>query len=164
MASPTSMVGIFHAPVQAREAIEALKANGFEPDEISVLSPDPRPTHSDQDAATRSEKLTADSALAGMVMGSSSWLLLSALALPGLGAFIAGGIFASLAGAAVGGGVGAIAGALAGIGLHEEHARRYARAAADGKTLVAVRANARSDTAKRILSDHGAYDVEPCAT
>jgi len=61
----------FHAPVQAREAIEALKANGFEPDEISVLSPDPRPTHSDQDAGTRAERLTADSALAGMVMGRS---------------------------------------------------------------------------------------------
>jgi hypothetical protein len=62
MASPTSMVGIFHAPVQAREAIEALRATGFEPDEISVLSPDPRPTHSDQDAGTRAERLTAESA------------------------------------------------------------------------------------------------------
>jgi hypothetical protein len=92
-----------------------------------------------------------------MVMAGSSWLLVSAVVLPGLGAFLAGGAFAGLAGAAIGGGVGA----LASVGLHEEGAQRCAGAATAGRTLVAVRANARSDTAQGILRDHGAYDVEP---
>jgi len=64
---------------------------------------------------------------AELLGGLGGWLVgIGALAIPGIGPFIAAGAFATaLGGAAIGAGLGAIAGALAGMGVPEEHAKYY---------------------------------------
>jgi uncharacterized protein (TIGR02271 family) len=160
----TTVVGVFHDRERAREAIEALKDNGFNPDTISILSPDKQATQEiAEDTGTHAGSGAATGAVAGGILGGlGGWLLgIGALAIPGVGPFIAAGAFASaIGGAALGAGVGAIAGALVGMGVPEEHAEYYEGEAKAGRTLVTVRAPERYDDAQRILRDRGAYDIE----
>jgi uncharacterized protein (TIGR02271 family) len=160
----STVVGVFREPDRARAAIEALKADGFAPDAISILSPDKQAT---QDMAaetgTHAGSGAATGAVAGGILGGlGGWLLgIGALAIPGVGPFIAAGAFASaLGGAAIGAGVGAIAGALAGMGVPKDEAEYYEGEAKSGRTLVTVRADGRYDEAQRVLRQNGAYDIE----
>jgi hypothetical protein len=91
------------------------------------------------------------------------WLLgIGALAIPGLGPFIAAGpIMAALAGAGVGGAVGGIGGALIGMGIPEYEAKRYEGRVKDGGILLSVHTDI-SDLAKQakeILKRTGAQDI-----
>jgi hypothetical protein len=86
---------------------------------------------------------------------------IGALAIPGVGPFIAVGAFATaLTGAAIGAGVGAIAGALVGMGVPEEEAEYYEGEVKSERTLVAIKADGRYEEAQRILRHHRAYDIE----
>lgn len=160
----STVVGVFHDREEAREAIEALKDDGFTGDSISILSPDKQATQDiAEETGTHAGSGAATGALAGGILGGlGGWLVgIGALAIPGVGPFIAAGAFASaLGGAAIGAGLGAIAGALVGMGVPEDQAKYYEGEAKAGKTLVTVRANGRYDDAQRILRDHGAYDIE----
>ena len=160
----STVVGVFDDREDAREAIEALKDDGFTGDSISILSPDKQATQEiAEDTGTHAGSGAATGAVAGGILGGlGGWLVgIGALAIPGVGPFIAAGAFATaLGGAAIGAGVGAIAGALMGMGVPEEHAKYYEGEAKAGKTLVTVRADGRYDDAQRILREHGAYDVE----
>lgn len=160
----STVVGVFHDHERAREAIEALKDRDFPSDRISILTPD-RETTRDvaEETGTHAGAGAATGAVAGGILGGlGGWLVgIGALAIPGVGPFIAAGAFATaLGGAALGAGVGAIAGALMGMGVPEEHAKYYEGEARAGRTLVTVRAEDRYDEAQRILREHGAYDVE----
>jgi len=161
---PSTVVGVFEDHEQAREAIEALKDEGFHADTISVLSPDKQVTRDiAEDTGSHAGSGAATGAVTGGVLGGlGGWLIgIGALAIPGVGPFIAAGAFATaLGGAAIGAGVGAIAGALVGMGVPEEHARYYEDEAKAGRTLVTVRADGDYDRARQTLLDHGAYDVE----
>ncbi len=160
----STVVGVFDDREEAREAIEALKDDGFAADAISILSPDKQATQEiAEDTGTHAGAGAATGAIAGGVLGGlGGWLVgIGALAIPGVGPFIAAGAFAAaLGGAAIGAGIGAIAGALMGMGVPEEHAKYYEGEARAGKTLVTVRADTRYDDAQRILREYGAYDVE----
>src|ERR1700720_3698770 len=153
----STVVGVFEDREDARKAIEALKDDGFAADAISILSPDKEATQQiAEDTGTHAGAGAATGAVTGGLLGG-----IGALAIPGVGAFIAAGAFATaLGGAAIGAGIGAIAGALMGMGVPEEHAKYYEGEAKAGKTLVTVRADNRYDDAQRILRDYGAYDVE----
>jgi uncharacterized protein (TIGR02271 family) len=160
----STVVGVFEDRDRAREAIEALKADGFTGDAISILSPDKQAT---QDIAADTGTHAGTGAVTGAVTGGilgglGGWLVgIGALAIPGIGPFIAAGAFATaLGGAALGAGIGAIAGALMGMGVPEEHAKYYEGEARAGRTLVTVRADGRYDDAQQILRQYGAYDVE----
>src|SRR6202035_2929974 len=94
----------------------------------------------------------------GVVLGGPlGWLMgLGALAIPGLGPFIAAGpIMAALAGAGVGGAVGGIAGALVGMGIPEYEAKRYEGRVKDGGILISVHSNSSDwvSRAKEVLKD-----------
>ena len=98
-----------------------------------------------------------------MLGGAMGWLLgVGALAIPGLGPFIAAGpIMAALAGAGVGGTVGGIAGALVGMGIPEYEAKRYEGRVKDGGILLSVHSD-NSDWTKRakmIMEATGAQDI-----
>src|SRR5215216_4743280 len=125
----STVVGVFADRDRAREAIEALKDAGFEGDTISVLSPDNDATREiAEDTGTHAGSGATTGAVAGGVLGGlGGWLVgIGALAIPGVGPFIAAGAFATaIGGAAVGVGVGAIAGALIGMGIPEEEAKSY---------------------------------------
>jgi uncharacterized protein (TIGR02271 family) len=160
----STVVGVFDDREDAREAIEALKDDGFNADSISILSPDKQATQEiAEDTGTHAGSGAATGAVAGGILGGiGGWLVgIGALAIPGIGPFIAAGAFATaIGGAAIGAGVGAIAGALVGMGVPEEHAKYYEGEAKAGKTLVTVRADGRYDDAQQVLREHGAYDVE----
>src|ERR1051325_7797265 len=160
----TTVVGVFHERDDAREAIEALKDDGFAADSISILSPDKQATESmAEETGTHAGGGAATGAVAGGILGGlGGWLVgIGALAIPGVGPFIAAGAFASaLGGAAIGAGVGAIAGALGGMGGPREEADYYEGEVKSGRTLVTVRSDGRYDDAQQILREHGAYDIE----
>jgi len=167
MTMPTrgsTVVGVFNDRDDARRAIEALKDRGYPADAISILSPDKSQTRElAEETGTNAASGAATGALAGGVLGGlGGWLVgIGALAIPGVGPFIAAGAFATaLGGAAIGAGLGAIAGALVGMGIPEEHARYYEGEVKAGRTLVTVRADGRYDDARQILRDYGAYDIE----
>jgi hypothetical protein len=87
---------------------------------------------------------------------------IGALAIPGLGPFIAAGpIMAALAGAGVGGAVGGITGALIGMGIPEYEAKRYEGRVKDGGILLSVHSDNSDWTkrAKEILEHTGAQDI-----
>ena len=160
----STVVGVFDNREDARDAIEALKDDGFDAGSISVLAPDSGDTREiADDTGTHAASGAATGAVAGGILGGlGGWLVgIGALAIPGVGPFIAAGAFATaLGGAAVGAGLGAIAGALMGMGVPEEHAKYYEGEAKAGKTLVTVQADGRYDDAQSIMREHGAYDVE----
>ena len=102
--------------------------------------------------------------LIGVVLGGSlGWLVgIGALAIPGLGPFIAAGpIMAALAGAGVGGVIGGITGALIGMGIPEYEAKRYEGRVKDGGILLSVHSNNADEVkrAKGILEVTGAEDI-----
>jgi uncharacterized protein (TIGR02271 family) len=160
----STVVGVFHERDDAREAIEALKEAGFAPDAISILSPDKQATATmAEETGTHAGSGAATGAVTGGILGGlGGWLVgIGALAIPGVGPFIAAGAFATaLTGAALGAGVGAIAGALLGMGVPKEEAEYYEGEVRSGRTLVTVRADGRYDEAQRILRQHRAYDIE----
>jgi hypothetical protein len=95
--------------------------------------------------------------------GALGWLVgIGALAIPGVGPFIAAGpIMAALGGAAVGGAVGGIAGALIGFGIPEYEAKRYEGKVHSGNILISVHAEDSNDIkrAKEIFERAGAEDI-----
>jgi uncharacterized protein (TIGR02271 family) len=160
----STVVGVFHDRDDARDAIEALKDAGFAAQDISILSPDKQATEQmAEETGTHAASGAATGAVAGGILGGlGGWLVgIGALAIPGVGPFIAAGAFATaLGGAALGAGVGAIAGALVGMGIPEEEAKYYEGEVKSGRTLVTVRADGRSAEATQLLRHHGAYDMQ----
>lgn len=161
-----TVVGVFHNSDHAREAIEALKDAGFKSNEIGLLMADQnRAGEMARDTGVESHAGSgaATGAVTGGILGGiGGWLVgIGALAIPGVGPFIAAGAFATaLGGAAIGAGVGAVAGALVGMGVPKEEADYYEGEVRGGRTLVTVQSAARYAEAQRILRDHGAYDIE----
>jgi uncharacterized membrane protein len=95
--------------------------------------------------------------------GTLGWLAgIGALAIPGLGPFIAAGpIVAALSGAAVGAAVGGLTGALVGMGIPEYEAKRYEGKLKSGNILISVHSEDRDQVtaAKEIFEQEGAEDI-----
>ncbi len=161
----TSVFGIYMTYANVENGVDGLKAAGFSNRDISVLFPESAGTKDFAVAkATKApEGATAGAGTGAVVGGAMGWLLgIGALAIPGLGPFIAAGpIMAALAGAGVGGTVGGIAGALVGMGIPEYEAKRYEGRVKDGGILLSVHTDSSDWTkrAKEILESTGAQDV-----
>jgi len=161
----TSVFGIYKTRTAAENGVDALVAAGFSASDISVLL--------SQDVSTRefaTEKHTkapeggTTGAVAGGAIGGTLGLLagIGAIAIPGLGPFIAAGpIMATLAGAGAGGAVGTLVGTLAGLGVPEYEAKRYEGRVKDGGILVSTHCDTSDeiDTAKDVLKSTGAEDI-----
>lgn len=137
-----AVIGIVQTQYQAEKIVEQLQANGFLPSDISVLFPDRAGTSDFAiEHSTKAPEGAAAGAGTGGVLGGALGLLvgIGALAIPGLGPFIAAGpLMATLGGAAVGAGVGGITGALIGMGIPEIEAKLYEGKVKSGNILVAV--------------------------
>src|SRR6187200_2075065 len=150
---------------QAITIVNELKAAGFSHNDISVLFPDTSGTkdfaHDQQTKAP--EGAATGAGTGGLLGGAVGWLVgIGALAIPGLGPFIAAGpIMAALAGAGVGGAVGGLVGALVGMGIPEYEAKRYEGRIKSGGILLSVHCDDSEWTkkAKQLLEDTGAEDV-----
>jgi hypothetical protein len=161
----TSVLGIYNTRESVERAVDTFLKSGFTTSDVSVLLPEnlggkPIATHKDTKAP---EGATAGGS-AGAVVGGTLGLLagIGALAIPGLGPFIAAGpIMAALAGIGVGGAVGGFAGALIGMGIPEYEAKRYEGRIQKGGILLSVHCDT-SDQIKRgkeILKSTGAEDI-----
>jgi tetrahydromethanopterin S-methyltransferase subunit C len=91
------------------------------------------------------------------------WLAgIGALAIPGIGPFVAAGpIVGAIAGAGIGGAVGGITGALIGLGIPEYEAKRYETMVKEGGMLLSVHVDDSDlqQKAKDILKVGGAKDI-----
>src|SRR5260221_10024608 len=129
MSKNTSVYGIFKNRLQAEEGLSHIRANGFRPSDISVLLPE---NHGTKDIGVEKSTKAPEGATTGGVAGAAAggvlgWLIgVGAIAIPGVGPFIAAGpIMAALAGLGAGAAVGGLGGALVGAGMPEYEAHRY---------------------------------------
>jgi uncharacterized membrane protein len=142
-----------------------LRQADFRNTDISVMFPDNAGTKDfAHEKNTKAPEGAATGAGSGAVIGGTlGWLAgIGALAIPGVGPFIAAGpIVAALAGVAVGGAVGGITGALVGMGIPEYQAKRYEGRVKEGSILLSVHCDDSKWTkkAKEILERTGAEDV-----
>jgi Protein of unknown function (DUF3341)/Heat induced stress protein YflT len=160
----TAAFGIYNDQEGVERAVDALKANGYRNTDISVLFPENSGTKDfAHEKHTKAPEGATTGAGSGVVLGGTlGWLAgIGALAIPGLGPFIAAGpIMAALAGAGVGGAVGGLVGALVGMGIPEYEAKRYEGRIKSGGILLSVHCDNLEWTkkAKQILEDTGAED------
>lgn len=161
----TAVFGIFRSREQVERGVDALRAAGFRLTDISALFPDNVGTKEfAHEKHTKAPEGATVGAGIGAVAGGTLGLLagIGAIAIPGLGPFIAAGpIMGLLAGAGVGGAVGTLAGALIGMGIPEYEAKRYEGMVKEGGILLSVHADD-SDwvrKAKEILERGGAHDI-----
>jgi hypothetical protein len=161
----TTVYGIYRDEEQVSLAIDRMLAAGFRNEDISVLLPDNLGTKDfAHEKHTKAPEGTTTGATAGGAIGGTIGLLagVGALAIPGLGPFIAAGpIMAALAGIGVGGTVGGIIGALVGMGVPEYEAKRYEGRIKAGGVLMSVHCDNSDwvDKAKEFMKSTGAEDI-----
>ena len=101
-----------------------------------------------------------------VIGGALGWIAgIGALAIPGVGPFIAAGpIMAALSGAAVGAAVGGITGGLIGLGIPEIEAKRYEGKIKECNLLISVHTESSAEIAraKEIFTNAHAHDI--CVT
>src|SRR4030095_14845167 len=145
--------------------VDALAQAHFSNADVSVLAPDQQSTKDfAHEKHTKAPEGATTGAATGGALGGTLGLLvgLGALAIPGLGPFIAAGpLMAALAGLGVGGAVGGLVGALVGMGIPEYEAKRYDGRVRQGGILVSVHCDSPEGIAraKDILKQTGAEDV-----
>jgi hypothetical protein len=161
----TAAFGIYTSQAAVENAVDALKAAGYRNTDISVLFP---ANVGNKDFAHEKNSKAPEGATAGagsgaVIGGALGWLAgIGALAIPGLGPFIAAGpIMAALAGLGVGGAVGGVVGGLIGFGMPEYEAKRYEGRIKKGDILLSVHCDDSEWTkkAKDILERTGAEDI-----
>jgi hypothetical protein len=156
---------IANSEAQAASIVDQLKAAGFSNNDISVLFPDKSGTKDfAHEQHTKAPEGAATGAGTGGVLGGAlGWLVgIGALAIPGLGPFVAAGpIMAALSGAAAGAALGGLSGALIGMGIPEYEAKRYEGKVKEGNILISVHTDDSTERAraKDIFTRAGAEDI-----
>lgn len=156
---------IARTETQAANIVDRLKTAGFSNNDISVLFPDKSGTKDfAHEQHTKAPEGAATGAGTGGVLGGVfGWLVgVGALAIPGLGPFIAAGpIMAALSGAAAGAALGGISGALIGMGIPEYEAKRYEGKVKEGNILISVHTEDSTERsrAQDIFKQAGADDI-----
>jgi len=163
--SKSSVFGIVKTHAQAEQIVENLQTAGFPISEISILLPDNEGNHDiGHVKATKAPEGATTGAATGGVTGGVLGLLagVGALAIPGVGPFIAAGpIMAALSGAAIGATTGGVVGALIGLGIPEIEAKRYQDKLKSGNYLIAVHVHDgdEKNRAKEIFKNADAEDI-----
>lgn len=161
----TAVFGIYDNRADAELGVDALLESSYRNEDISVLLPENVGTKDfAHEKHTKAPEGAAAGAGTGAAIGGTLGLLagIGALAIPGLGPFIAAGpIMGALAGIGSGGVIGGLIGALVGMGIPEYEAKRYEGLVKQGGILLSVHCDD-SDWVKRakeILERTGAHDV-----
>lgn len=161
----TAVYGIYNSRSAAEVAVDKLLAAGFRNEDISVLMADNQGSKDfAHEKATKAPEGATTGGVAGGAIGGTLGLLagIGALAIPGLGPFIAAGpIMGALAGLGSGAAVGGIIGALVGMGIPEYEAKRYEGRVKEGGVLLSVHCD-NSDWVKRakeLMKQTGGDDV-----
>lgn len=161
----TAVFGIYADTDALADGLAGLKEKNFRNTDISVLYPE---NVGSKDLAHEKNTKAPEGATAGAGTGAAiggilGWLVgIGAIAIPGLGPFIAAGpIMAALAGAGAGGALGGVTGALIGLGIPEYEAKRYEGRIRKGGILLSVHCDdsAWTKKAKMVLEETGADDI-----
>ena len=182
-----AVFGLANNDEQAHRIVDHLLSSGFTNEDISILYPDRNQggirTHESEDFVyenttprrhlnkgmttekhTKAPEGGVTGAATGGIIGGSIGLLagIGALAIPGLGPFIAAGpIMAALSGSAVGGSVGLLIGALIGSGIPEYEAKKYEAGLREGNILISVHTDNHEEIkrAEDVMNKEGAKDI-----
>jgi uncharacterized protein YcfJ len=160
-----SVLGIVESQLQAEAVVSQLQSKGIPVSSISVLLPDKESTRDfAHEKGTKAPEGAVAGASTGGVIGGTLGVLagIGALAIPGLGPFIAAGpLMAALSGAAAGAALGGITGALIGMGIPEIEAKRYEGKVKGGNILIAIHVedSERQKQAEVALKEAGAHDI-----
>lgn len=156
---------IIDSESKAEQIVDDLRLAGFSSSDISVLFPDKQGARDfAHEKSTKAPEGAATGVATGGVLGGAlGWIVgIGALAIPGVGPFIAAGpIMAALGGAAIGAASGGIAGSLIGLGIPEFEANQYETRIKGGNLLLSVHTENADDrrTAKEIFERRGATDI-----
>lgn len=175
-ANRQTVAASFEDKDEAERAIHALKDAGYSGDQIGIAMRD-RNAQGElaEETGTKAAEGAASGALGGGLLGGLVGFLVGAgaLAIPGVGPVIAGGVLAStfglaggtaVAGAGIGAAAGGIVGALVGLGIPEEEAKHFESGFREGRALVTVNAGAgRATEAVDILRAYGG-DIGPAGS
>jgi hypothetical protein len=161
----TAVYGMFADRQHVETGVDALLANGFRKEDVSILVADNVGTKEfAHELHSKAPEGATVGGGAGAVLGGTLGLLvgLGAIAIPGLGPFLAAGpLMAALAGAGAAVVAGGIIGALVGLGIPEYEAKRYEGLLKQGRVLLSVHCDD-SDWARRakhVLQDVGAEAI-----
>lgn len=153
---------VFDSHSEAETAVRELRQAGVSDSALSVIARRNQESGDYGDADTHEVKEKGEGLIKGALGGAGVGALLgiAALAIPGVGPFVAAGAIAASAipqAAAIGAGVGALAGGLTGLltkhGVSEEDAGYYEERINDGGVFVSV------DTSAAGLSPQMAQDI-----
>ncbi|MDY3559752.1 YsnF/AvaK domain-containing protein [Gemmata sp. JC673] len=157
----TATVGVFESKGRAEQAIEDLKAAGFDEGKIGLV-------YKNESGETVTDGAAGDTyaeegAVAGAAVGAGAMALgslaVSLGVIPVIGPVLAvGPLAAALLSAGAGAAAGGIAGALVGWGVPEEDAEYYQNEVQSGRYLVTVEANGRALEARDILHRRSGFD------
>jgi hypothetical protein len=160
-----AVFGLYRTQLQVEEAVESLKVAGFRSTDISVLLPENAGSKDlGHEKHTKAPEGAATGATSGALLGGAlGWLVgIGALAIPGIGPFLAAGpIVAALAGVGAVGAIGGVTGALVGAGMPEYEAVRYEGRIKHGGILLSVHCDSEDwvKRAKELLQRSGAEDI-----
>lgn len=160
-----SVFGIFKDRLHLESTVDELRLAGFRAADVSVLLPENLGNKDlAHEKATKAPEGATTGGVSGAVVGGAlGWLVgIGALAIPGVGPFIAAGpIMAALAGAGAGAAVGGVTGGLIGLGIPEYEAKRYEGRIKEGGLLLSVHCDDGdwADRAKQILKKSGGEDI-----
>ena len=177
-----TVFGLANSREHAERIITRLQEQGFANREISILMSDRQGREMTTETAETSENRSASTkklgtekhtkapeggvtgAVTGGVVGGVIGLLagIGAIAIPGLGAFIAAGpLLGLLSGSAIGGATGLVIGALTGLGVPEYEAKQIEAGLKKGGVLLSVNAASTKEveSAKDIFKKEGAHDI-----
>ncbi len=150
---------------QTEAIVSRVNAAGIAYSDISVLYPEAAGGGEISHVKnTKAPEGTATGAASGGVVGGVLGLLagIGALAIPGVGPFIAAGpIMAALGGAAVGATTGGLIGGLIGLGIPEVEAKHYEQRLRSGGYLISVhtRTDEASKSVKAIFEEFNAESI-----
>src|SRR5512143_1020174 len=150
---------------QAEGIVRDLRTAGFTSNDISVLFPDRGGSRefAHEQHTKLPEGASTGAGTGGLLGGALGWLAgIGALAIPGVGPFVAAGpLMAALSGAAIGAAAGGLTGALIGLGMPELEAKRYEGKIRSGNILVSVHTDDRDQRkrAREVFERAGAEDI-----
>ncbi len=164
--------GVFERREDIENALRALKDNGFNMDNVSLLARDLEGVEGADEVTEKHGNEASEGAgigaTTGTVLGGVGGFLVGAgvLAIPGVGPVLAAGvgiseIAATLAGAGIGAAAGGIIGALVGLGIPEEKAKVYQDRIKAGDYLLMVTGTENEvESAASILRDRHIQEFE----
>lgn len=141
--------GLYKDVTAAEAGVHRFRDAGYPGERIGIVSRDHEAQSVADDTGAKAAGGAATGAVAGGVLGGLTGLLvgIGALAIPGIGPVVAGGMLASafglgggtaIAGAGIGAAAGGLVGGLTGLGFSHDEATYYDEGVRSGRTLVTV--------------------------